>query len=168
MVLKNGRRLHLKPIRPEDEPAHWEFLSSLSAQDMRYRFFGYISEMPRSEMIRFTQIDYDREMAFIASTSEEGDPGAETLGVVRAMTEPDNSSAEFAIVVRSDMKGLGLGRMLMEKIIRYCKERKTKYLKGHALIDNTAMAGLAKAVGFDVKKNYGEDLFDFKMLLNPE
>ncbi|MDY7001144.1 MAG: bifunctional acetate--CoA ligase family protein/GNAT family N-acetyltransferase [Thermodesulfobacteriota bacterium] len=168
VVLKDGRRLHLKPIRPEDEPAHWEFLSGLSAQDMRYRFFGYISEMPRSEMIRFTQIDYDREMAFIASTSEEGDPDAETLGVVRAMTEPDNSSAEFAIVVRSDMKGLGLGRLLMEKIIRYCKERGTKYLKGHALIDNAAMAGLAKAMGFDVKKNYGEDLFDFKMLLNPE
>jgi acetyltransferase len=168
VVLKNGQRVLLRPIRPEDEPRHWEFLSHIDPEDLRFRFFGYVSQLPRSEMIRLTQIDYNREMAFIATTEgqEEGEP--ETLGVVRATTDPDNREAEFAVLVRSDQKGQGLGRMLMEKLIRYFKARGTKYLVGEALMENKAMAGLAKAVGFEVKRNFDEEMFQFRMFLNPE
>lgn len=166
--LKNKRQVLLRPIRPEDEPKHWEFLSKIDAEDLRFRFFGYVSQLPRSEMIRLTQIDYNREMAFIATTEgqEEGEP--ETLGVVRAMTDPDNETAEFAVLVRSDMKGQGLGRMLMEKLVRYFKSRGTRYIVGEALMQNRAMAGLAKAVGFDVKKDHNEEMYKFRMVLNPE
>ncbi|MEW5774939.1 MAG: acetate--CoA ligase family protein [Thermodesulfobacteriota bacterium] len=168
VVLKNGRKTVLRPIRPEDEPAHWEFISRLSLDDMRFRFFGMVRELPRSEMVRLTQIDYDREMAFIATSPDAVTGRAETLGVVRAMTRPDNRSAEFAIIIRSDLKGLGLGRLLMEKIIRYVKSRSTKYLLGEAMLENSAMAGLAEAVGFKVKKNTADDIYEFKLLLNPD
>lgn len=173
-TLRDGREVLLRPILPEDEPAHWEFIDSLSAEDKRYRFFGNIAELPRSEMIRFTQIDYDREMAFIAVGPDcgEADPAdldhRKTLAVVRAMTSPDNSSSEFAIVVRSDCKRLGLGRVLMEKIIRYCRERGTGTLKGQALGDNTGMVALARAMGFSVAKDYDDDIFDFRLDLQEE
>jgi acetyltransferase len=166
--LKDDRRVLLRPIRPEDEPEHWEFLSKVDAEDLRFRFFGYVSQLPRSEMIRLTQIDYNREMAFIATTEDCTDEQPETLGVVRATTDPDNETAEFAVLVRSDMKGLGLGRLLMEKLIRYFRARGTHYLVGEALMQNRAMAGLAEAVGFDVKKDHNEEMYKFRMVLNPE
>ena len=167
VVLKNGRKACLRPIRPEDEPAHWEFISRLSLEDMRFRFFGMVRELPRSEMVRLTQIDYDREMAFIATSQDPVSGKNETLGVVRAMTRPDNTAAEFAIIIRSDLKGLGLGKLLMQKMIRYVKSRGTKYLLGEAMLENAAMAGLAEAVGFKVKRNTADDIYEFKLLLNP-
>lgn len=168
VVLKGGRKAFLRPIRPEDEPAHWEFISRLTLDDMRFRFFGMVRELPRSEMVRLTQIDYDREMAFIATAADPATGKPETLGVVRAMTRPDNKTAEFAIIIRSDLKGLGLGRLLMEKMIRYVKSRGTKFLLGEAMLENAAMAGLAEAVGFKVKRNTADDVYEFKLLLNPE
>ncbi|MBU1004064.1 MAG: bifunctional acetate--CoA ligase family protein/GNAT family N-acetyltransferase [Proteobacteria bacterium] len=169
VVLKDKRRVTLRPIRPEDEPAHWDFISKLSVEDIRYRFFGLIRELPRSEMIRLTQIDYDREMAFIATAEKEDGSGEyETLGVVRGMTKPDNSDIEFAIVVRSDYKRRGLGGILMEKLVRYAKTRKTKYMIGEALLENKGMSILAERLGFEVKKNYDDDLYKFKLLLHPE
>lgn len=165
-TLKDGRQVLLRPIRPEDEPDHYEFLDHVSAEDKRYRFFGNIGELPRSEMQKLTQIDYDREMAFIVKGPDD-EGNVRTLGVVRAMTDPENFASEFAILVRSDMKRLGLGRLLMEKIVRYCESRGTNRIIGQALLSNQGMAGLAKAVGFDVRKNYEEDVWDFLMYLNP-
>jgi acetyltransferase len=91
----------------------------------------------------------------------------ETLGVVRASTKPDNSSAEFAIIVRSDQKGAGLGRMLMEKMIRYCRERGTRILSGQALLENAGMQGLAHKLGFDVSKNFDEEVAEMILDLHP-
>lgn len=115
-------------------------------------------------MVKLTQIDYDREMAFIARGPGE-DGATTTLGVVRAMASPDNSEAEFAVAVRSDLKRQGLGRMLMEKIIRYCRTRGTRRIVGAALGDNKAMAELARAVGFVVSKNYDEDTWQLDLPL---
>jgi acetyltransferase len=165
-VLNDGSKVDLRPIRPEDEPDHWEFLEHVSAEDKRYRFFGNIGELPRSEMTRLTQIDYDREMAFLAK-GDDPEGNRVTLGVVRAMTTPDNAKAEFAILVRSDIKRKGLGRMLMEKIVRYCKSRGTNRIVGQALMENKAMAELARRVGFEVGKNYEDDVWEFNMYLNP-
>jgi acetyltransferase len=142
-----GRRVLLRPIRPEDEPCHREFLDRASPEDLRLRFFHFKRSFAHSELARFTQVDYDREMAFIATwTGESGRP--ETLGVVRAVTDPDNASAEFAILVRSDLKGRGLGRILMEKIIRYCRGRGTRRLVAEVLAGNIGMLGLAGAFNF--------------------
>jgi acetyltransferase len=99
-------------------------------------------------LARYTQIDYDREMAFIAiDRTTDGQP--RTIGVVRTVADPDNRQAEFAIVVRSDLKGQGLGTALMQKIIRYCRSRGTTEIAGQILRQNTAMRDLAKRLGFD-------------------
>ncbi|WP_432738727.1 bifunctional acetate--CoA ligase family protein/GNAT family N-acetyltransferase [Maridesulfovibrio sp. FT414] len=163
VVLKDGRHITLRPIRPEDEPAHYEFLSKVSDEDMRMRFFGVVRrDFDHKDMSRFTQINYDREMAFIATaTGEHGKP--ETLGVVRTSTKPDNSEAEFAIVIRSDLKGTGLGSMLFHKIIRYTKERGTHWLVGQTLFENKAMQGLSKKFGFEISENYEEDLVEMRL-----
>ena len=147
MTLRSGRRVLLRPIRPEDEPAHQRFHSRLTPEDIRFRFFGLVRNLPHSEMARFTQIDYDREMAFIATaTDERGEP--ETLGVVRTVTDPDNVHAEFAINVRSDLKAQGLGFLLLDKMIRYCRGRGTAEIVGQVLTDNRTMLRLAQGLGF--------------------
>lgn len=147
ITLNSGRKLLIRPIRPEDEPEHHVFISKLSPEDVRFRFFGQVSELPHSQMARLTQIDFDREMAFIA-TERKPDGQHQTMGVVRTITDPDNEYCEFAIVVRSDMKGQGLGRLLLEKMIHYCRERDTKVMVGQVLRENTPMLNLAERLGF--------------------
>jgi acetyltransferase len=142
-----GRDLMLRPIRPEDEPQHVQFLQRVDAQDLRLRFFYTLRVMSHNQLARFTQIDYDREMAFIASV-DDGKATAETWGVVRAIADPDNTQAEFAILVRSDLKGCGLGSLLMKKIIRYCAARGTGVLTGTVLPGNERMLALARELGF--------------------
>jgi acetyltransferase len=136
----------LRPIRPEDEPAHREFFTTLNLADIRFRFFGVVKALDHSQLARYTQIDYEREMAFIAVDSHEG--RSRTLGVVRAVCDPDNVRAEFAIVVRSDMKGRGLGAKLLDKLIRYLRLRGTGELMGEVLASNQRMLSLAKTFGF--------------------
>jgi acetyltransferase len=145
--LRNGRPVLFRPIRPEDEAAHYVFLSHMSEQDLVYRFFHYVKQIPRRDMARLTQVDYDREMAFIASA--EGENGeAETLGVVRIVAAPDNATAEFAIIIRSDMKGQGLGSGLLRKIIDYSRERGIRIFSGDVMYDNQPMLDLLKGFGF--------------------
>jgi acetyltransferase len=141
------REVVLRPIRPEDEPQHAQFLQNVDAEDMRLRFFYAVRVMSHNQLARFTQIDYDREMAFIASV-DDGKATAETWGVVRAIADPDNTSAEFAILVRSDLKGHGLGSLLMKKIIRYCRARGTGMITGSVLRGNERMLSLARELGF--------------------
>jgi acetyltransferase len=145
IAVRAGRLLVMRPIRPEDEPAHSRFFQQLAPEDLYLRFFSTVRKAPHSQLARFTQIDYDREMAFVAYAPDQED---ETLGVVRAITDPDNKQAEFAIIVRSDVKGQGLGRALVEKMIRYCGSRGTGELVGQVLPENTAMLSLAKKLGF--------------------
>ena len=141
------RHLLLRPIRPEDFDQQRRFLAQVSREDMRTRFFAVVRELPDRELARLTQIDYDREMAFIAVESTVG-KADETLGVARVSTDPDNVEAEFAVLVRSDLKGHGLGRVLLEKLIRYCRDRGTRRMSGEVLSDNLRMAHLAAALGF--------------------
>jgi acetyltransferase len=150
VVLKDGTKITIRPIRPEDEAAHREFLASLSDDDLRLRFFGAVRrEFDHKDLAAFTQIDYDREMAFIAQrTGEDGEP--ETLGVSRTITRPDNSEAEFAIVIRSALKGQGLGSMLFKKSIDYTRERGTAKLVGQTMLENQGMQGLARKFGFAI------------------
>jgi acetyltransferase len=151
--LRDQREVLFRPIRPEDEPGHYEFHSRLKPEDIRYRFFRYVDAIPHSEMARMTQIDYDREMAFVAVIPARpgGDGPQETLGVVRAISSPDNDDAEFAIIIRSDLKGCGLGSALMRKMIAYCRTRGTRRLAGEVLSDNDPMIKLMRALGFDIR-----------------
>lgn len=162
IALRDGSSVLLRPIRPEDEPAHLEFFNRLDPQDVRFRFFNMVRILPHSEMARYTQIDYDRQMAFIATRAgNDGKP--ETLGVVRTIADPDNESAEFAIVVRSDLKGTGLGRALMEKIIRYCRGRGTGRIFGLVLRENYAMRKFSESLGFHPHRIAGEDALEMTL-----
>ena len=145
----HGREILLRPIRPEDEPQHARFLAGIEPEDLQLRFFRFVRAFSHPDLARFTQIDYDREMAFIAVSGAEG-PAEETLGVVRAVADPDRASAEFAVLVGSDMKGKGLGSLLMKKIIRYCREQGIGELVGDMLATNRRMLALARGLGFEV------------------
>lgn len=141
-----GAPLVLRPIRPEDAPAHVRFFAALDPEDVRLRFFSALRELPPAQLARLTQIDYDRAMAFIA-TRPGTDGTAETLGVVRAVADPDNRSAEFAIAVRSDLKGKGLGVILFGKLVEYFRARGTGSLAGDALAENTGVQHLVRRFG---------------------
>lgn len=142
-----GRRLTLRPIRPEDEAQHLEFIEHLDPADLRMRIFYSRRGIERSELARLTQIDYEREMAIVAVTP--GPQGVEqTLGAVRAVADPDNIDAEFGVIVRSDLKGTGLGLLLMQKLIRTLRERGTQRLVGTVLSENQRMLALARELGF--------------------
>lgn len=146
-----GRPLTLRPIRPEDEAAHLAFLQRMDPEDIRMRIFHTRRSIEHSELARLTQIDYDREMAFLATAPSPDSGAEETVGVVRGMCDPDNDSAEFGILVRSDMKGQGLGVLLMNKLIAYLRSHGTQRVVGEVLRENHGMLALAERVGFTVQ-----------------
>jgi acetyltransferase len=157
-----GRQLLLRPIRPEDTPRHRQFLSRVSPRDLYTRFFSGVHEVPESDVAHFTHIDYDREMAFVAVAAGGAEAG-DILGVVRVCADQGFRAAEFAVLVRSDLKGQGLGRLLMEKLIRYCRGRGTGALRGSVLMENAAMLRLADSLGFRLRgteQNVGEIVLD--------
>lgn len=143
----HGRRLTLRPIRPEDEVQHLAFLSRMDPADIRMRVFYTRRSIERSELARLTQIDYAREMAFLA-VEADAEGAEQTLAVVRAIADPDNVSAEFGIVVRSDLKGARLGELLMQRIIDYQRGQGTQKLVATVLAQNTRMLDLARGLGF--------------------
>jgi acetyltransferase len=162
-----GLKVTVRPIRPEDEAAHHDFVEAMTPEDLRLRFFGAVGSFDHSQLARMTQIDYDREMALIATvTSDEG--FTRTLGVVRAIADPDNETAEFAVAVRSDQKGRHLGRLLMERIIKYARARGIHWLVGEALRENTPMIALAKACGFTITRTEDPGVVGFRMALDEE
>jgi acetyl-CoA synthetase (ADP-forming)/acetyltransferase len=141
-----GGQVLLRPIRPEDAPQHQVFFSALDPDDIRLRFFSAMRELPPAQLARLTQIDYDRAMAFIA-TRAGADGKPETLGVVRAVADPDNQSAEFAIIVRSDLKGQGLGYILFKKLVDYFRGHGTGEIVGDALSENLGVQKLVRHFG---------------------
>lgn len=140
-------RLQIRPIRPEDEPALVDMVRRSSAEDVRMRFLGAIKEFPHAASARLSQIDYDREMALIALDTREGSRG-ELLGVARIVATPDNEKAEFAVMVRSDMKGRGIGFQLMKDIIECARRRGVGVLYGDVLSENRTMLRMAAELGF--------------------
>ena len=145
----NGASVELRPIRPEDEPQHRAFFDSLSPEDVRMRSFQARHALAHSELARLTQIDYSREMAFVA-VADGPDGLPRTLGVARAVADPDNVDAEFGLIVRSDLKGRGLGRLLLDKLLRWQRAQGTRWLVGDVLRENERMRTLAARCGFQV------------------
>jgi acetyltransferase len=161
----HGERLTIRPIRPEDEEMHRAFIDTMTPDDLRLRFFSAVRSFDHSQLARMTQIDYDREMALIAIVDgEDGMP--RTLGVARAVADPDNETAEFAAAIRSDLKGRGLGRLLLERVIAYARSRGTHWLVGEALRENAPMIGLARKMGFAVTPTDDPGVVGFRMPLD--
>ena len=146
-VMWHEQSILLRPIKPEDSEEHQRFFEALSKDDIHMRLFYSMRELQASQLAKLTQIDYDHEMAFIA-VRKRTDGSDETLGVVRGITDAENKSAEFAIIIRSDLKAQGLGFLLMNKLITYFRQRGINSLVGEMLSDNTAMHELVHHLGF--------------------
>ena len=142
-----GETIILRPIHPRDELQHRQFLERLSMEDIRMRIFLVKKEIARSELARLTQIDYSREMAFIAERICQ-DGSTETLAAVRSTADSENVSAEFAILVRSDLKRQGLGALLIDKLKRHAKALGLQQIEGMILRENHAMREFALRSGF--------------------
>ncbi len=165
IVLEDGTQYMLRPIKPEDEPAHYAFMSKLTPEDIHFRFFGSVRELPHSEMARQTQLDYDRAMAFVA-TVPNGTSQGDIHGIVQVVIDPNDEHAEYAIMVRSDIKGRGLGRILMEKMIEFCRAKGVGTFVGQVLPSNRRMLTLCEKLGFTRKYLEDEEVFEVKLPLN--
>ncbi len=154
--------LLLRPIRPEDGQRLLDFYAAAPASDLRLRFFMSRREVPHSELARYSQIDYDREMTFIALASpDSGEPVM--VAEVRAVCDPDNLQAEFAIQVAAGWQGKGLGRRLLDKLMGYLRERGTAEIIGECLPENRAMTALARQTGFNIST--GRDVVTMRLSL---
>ncbi|WP_428486989.1 GNAT family N-acetyltransferase [Rhodopila sp.] len=147
-ALIGAESMTIRPIRPEDAAAHGAFFARLSPQDIRYRFFSAVRALSPEQMARLTQVDYDREMAFIAVR----DADADTVGVARLVCEADTASGEFAVIVQADMKGRGLASRLMRRLIDWARTRGVKQIVGQVLADNPPMLAFVRHLGFSVKR----------------
>ena len=145
--LPDGQTLLLRPIRPEDEPAFQRLFASLPPEDIRLRFLHPMKMLPKDLAARLTQINYDREMALVL-TDGDTPRGGDFFGVVRLCADPDNEKAEFAILLGREKTGLGLGPMLMRRIIDYARTRGIRHIFGEVLNDNRSMLALCNALGF--------------------
>lgn len=140
--------LVLRPIVPEDEPALQKAFAGLTLEEKRMRFAAIRKTLPHVDAARFTQIDYDREMALVLT--DPGVPGkTDIYGVVRIHADPDNEQAEFAIIIRKSMTGRGWGALLMDRIVTYARQRGTGRIFGYVLSENRRMLDLCARLGFD-------------------
>ncbi len=147
--LKDGLEVTIRPIKPEDEPLEKEMFSNLSKETQYFRFFGYIKDITHEMLVKYTQIDYEREMALMAEITENGKK--KMIGVVRVVNDKDDLSAEFAIVVADPWQGLGLGSKLMDLILDITKKKGLKSIYAVVLKENETMVEMFKKRGFILK-----------------
>ena len=162
-VRLGGEGVLLRPIRPEDEPLLRSLYASATPEELRLRFFLARREVPRSELARYSQIDYDRDMTFVAVAPARGEEGL--LGEVRSVCDPDGERAEFSIQVRHGWQGQGIGRLLLAKLLRYLRERGVRRLAGECLPANDAMVALARSLGFESQRHPAEDVMSLQLEL---
>ncbi|MDY7036984.1 MAG: bifunctional acetate--CoA ligase family protein/GNAT family N-acetyltransferase, partial [Thermodesulfobacteriota bacterium] len=147
---KGGLKIFIRPIKPEDAPLLVDLFHSLSKQSVYYRFFSPLKSLPPDMLSRFTQIDYDRDMALMALDDNLQEEKA--LGVARLMTNPGGADPEFAVLVGDPWQGKGIGALLMERLIAIAEERNLESIKGLVLAENTHMLALAKKLGFHISR----------------
>lgn len=144
--LSDGRPLTIRPIRPEDAESEATFVRELSPQAKRFRFMGAMNELSPEMLVRFTQIDYRREMALVAMVETEG--RREQVGVARYIINPDDTSGEFAIVVSDKVQHQGIGTRLMKALMEAGRDHGLTRLEGTVLRENAAMLTLMSELGF--------------------
>lgn len=163
-TLNDGRKIFVRPLRPEDEQLYPEFYTHVSPDDIRLRFFSAMKEFTHVFIARLTQLDYARAMAFVAIDEANG----EMLGVVRLHTSADYENAEYAVMVRSDLKGFGLGWLFMQMIIDYARAEGLREIQGQVLRQNTTMIEMCQKLGFEVAPDPGDpDIFLVTLTIAP-
>ncbi len=144
--LKNGTAVQLRPVRPEDEEMYKVFFTHVLPEDIRLRFFAPVKEFSHAFIARLIQIDYARSFVCVAVEEQTG----LMLGVVRLMLDVDHEHGEYAILLRSDLKGQGLGWKLMKYMIEFAREEGVKIVEGQVLNDNGAMLQMCQTLGFSL------------------
>ena len=152
-TVRGGERVLVRPARPEDMALYPDFVGDVSAEDLRLRFFAHIAELSAEEVDKLAHLDYRHEMAFVALDENTG----HMLGLVRLKDELDEKTAEFAIMVRSRLKGHGLGWLLMRHVIDYAKEKGLRRVYGDVLVENTTMLQMCAELGFRAE-DMGSDI----------
>ena len=165
VTLKNGWEVEVRPIRAEDAPLITSFHRQLSEESIRFRYFHNKSDLTQRDLSMLSHINYDRQMAFIAEHLRE-DGSKEMLGVVRVWNDPDNIRTEFSVIIRDDLQGLGIGSLLMNKMIDYCRSVGTLEMIGKIMVDNHPMRALMKHLGFSQRYNMEEQVVDAVLRLN--
>lgn len=145
----NGAVVQIRPIRPEDAQMERAFVRALSDEARYFRFISAMRELPDRMLARFTQIDYDREMALVAVTRPAG--REVQIGVARYAIGSDGESCEFAIVVADAWQGQGVGSRLMAALMEAARNKGLKRIEGHVLHNNVKMLALMHKLGFDVR-----------------
>jgi acetyltransferase len=146
LTLRDGTQVLVRPIRPQDEHLYGPFFEHVTAEDLRLRFFAPVKDFGHAYVARFTQIDYARAMAFIAIETASDS----MLGVVRLHADANYTIGEYAILVRSDLKGHGLGWLLMQQIIDYARAEGLKTIEGQVLRENATMLTMCREFGFAI------------------
>ncbi|EPC04437.1 CoA-binding protein [Litchfieldella anticariensis FP35 = DSM 16096] len=165
VILDNGMQVEVRPIRAEDAPLITSFHTQLSEESIRFRYFHHKADLTKRDLSLLAHINYDRQMAFIAEHHRDDD-SKEMLGVVRVWNDPDNIRTEFSVIIRDDLHGQGLGSLLMNKMIRYCKSVGTLEMFGKIMVDNHPMRALMKHLGFRMHYNMEEQVVDASLRLN--
>ncbi len=163
VCLKNDLHCLFRPVLPEDEPLLKSFIGRVTKEDLYYRYFSEINEFTHDDLANMTQIDYDREMAIVAVRQYHD--RTEIIGISRAISDADNIDAEFSVLVRSDLKGIGLGRRLLEKMIAYTREQGLQQLNGITMPGNTRMTALARKLGFAVETQLEDGIVSLSLAL---
>jgi acetyltransferase len=146
--LPDGTEITIRPIRPEDAEMVQEFVRGLSDEAKYFRFMNTLQELSQTMLARFTQIDYDREMALIAVTEESGKDVE--IGVSRYAINPDGESCEFALVVSDQWQHKAIGHKLMGSLMDAARTRGLKTMEGEVLASNHNMLKLVTTLGFAV------------------
>jgi len=144
--MRDGTDVTLRPIKPEDEPLEYEMLTTLSKESMRVRFFSILKEITHEMLMRFCNIDYDREMAMVAETHMNGK--RRIIGISRLIVDPDGRKAEYAIVVHDDFQGKGLGYKMVDILIGLAQDKGLDEIYGSVLSENEKMLTVARKLGF--------------------
>ncbi|MEX0420392.1 bifunctional acetate--CoA ligase family protein/GNAT family N-acetyltransferase [Spiribacter pallidus] len=163
----DGSDYLLRPILPEDEPALHRAFSHLTPEQIRLRFFAPMKQLSHMAAARFTQIDYDREMALIITDPDRVPGEAELYGAVHIHADPDGEQAEYSIVVRHELTRQGLGRILMEHVIDYARQRGIGAITGEVLRENQPMLALCRQLGFSERTDPDDrDIIEVQLPLN--
>jgi acetyltransferase len=141
---RGGERILIRRMLPADVAMYGDFLADVSAEDLRLRFFAHVARLSAEERKKLAHLDYQHEMAFIALDEDTG----RMLGLVRLKDELDEQTAEFAILVRSRLKGHGVGWLLMQRVLDYAKEKDLRRVYGDVLAENAAMLQMCEELGF--------------------
>ncbi len=146
--MRDGSIVHVRPVRPEDAPLEQAFVSAMSDESRYFRFMDGTRELPPSQLVRLTQVDYDREMALIAVVDDDGQE--RQVGSARYVQTPDGESVEFGLAVDDRWQKCGLGRRLMDAIIDCAREKLYRTMVGDVLADNQKMLNLMARLGFTI------------------